>query len=241
MVLIKTPSQSVGPSRLSNPIEETIEVKTKGKGIINDDGNEDENDPGSPPIRRATTVPLPNVKGFRPSSLDKYDGTTDVENWLVQAKLYLALYRDSFSEEEHKVLVVSQHLRGDAFAWLQPVLENHLDPDQDESDESKHVFSKYENFEREMRMMFSNPLGRGDARKETSFNAVTTEKPKKDMAKVKCYNCNKMGHMVRTCRAPKRKTQPKVPKSGKPESKMAGAVILGTLTAEKVSNEITSL
>ncbi|KAI1463981.1 uncharacterized protein F4812DRAFT_218361 [Daldinia caldariorum] len=119
---------------------------------------DDDEEPDPRPVRRDTTVPLPSDKGFRPSPPPKYDGTTDVEDWLSAAKLYLAFFRISLSEDEHKVLAVCQHLEGDALAWLQPILDNHLDMTQEELEESKYVFSKYENFEDRMRLMFGNPL-----------------------------------------------------------------------------------
>ncbi|KAI1473284.1 hypothetical protein F4774DRAFT_74073 [Daldinia eschscholtzii] len=75
--------------------------------------------------------------------------------------------------------------------------------------------------------------------KEASLSAVKADKPKRDMSKIKCYNCNKMGHISRNCKAPRK--QPKVPE-GRPESKTIGAVSLGAFNiqfAHSIENYVT--
>ncbi|RYP43266.1 hypothetical protein DL768_010008 [Monosporascus sp. mg162] len=67
---------------------------------------------------RENTVPppayygMPKVKGYKPTPPKPYDGTTDVEGFLVQARLHLKLFENSLREDYQKLLAIAQLLAG---------------------------------------------------------------------------------------------------------------------------------
>ncbi|RYP29030.1 hypothetical protein DL768_011220 [Monosporascus sp. mg162] len=112
---------------------------------------------------RENTVPppayhgMPEVKGYKPTPPKPYDGTTDVEGFLVQARLHLKFYENSLTEDYQKVMAIFQLLAGKVLSWSEPIMNDYLVnyPDQS-SDLTNYVFGNYEHFEERMRALFGD-------------------------------------------------------------------------------------
>ncbi|RYP06348.1 hypothetical protein DL765_009527 [Monosporascus sp. GIB2] len=67
---------------------------------------------GADQSRKGTIPPpsyhgMPEVKGYKPTPPKPYDGSTDVEGFLVQARLHLKFYENSLTEDYQKVMAIS--------------------------------------------------------------------------------------------------------------------------------------
>ncbi|RYP15237.1 hypothetical protein DL767_010349 [Monosporascus sp. MG133] len=120
----------------------------------------------APPLfgrEREGTVPppayhgMPDIKGYKPIAPKPYDGTTDVEGFLVEARLHLKWYESSLTEDYQKVMAISQLLAGKVLDWFEPILSNYLTyfPD-DCLDATNYVFSDYRHFEERMRALYED-------------------------------------------------------------------------------------
>ncbi|RYP42433.1 hypothetical protein DL768_010342 [Monosporascus sp. mg162] len=117
---------------------------------------------GANQTREGTVPPpsyhgMPEVKGYKPTPPKPYDGTTDVEGFLVQARLHLKFYENSLTEDYQKVMAIFQLLAGKVLLWSEPIMNDYLVnyPDQS-SDLTNYVFGNYEHFEERMRALFGD-------------------------------------------------------------------------------------
>ncbi|RYO77613.1 hypothetical protein DL764_010203 [Monosporascus ibericus] len=113
--------------------------------------------------REATIPPpsyhgMPEIKGYKPITPKPYDGTTDVEGFLVQARTHLKFYQSSLTEDYQKVMAISQLLTGRVLLWFEPIMKDYLENyPKESSDITNYIFSDYRYFEDRMRTMFGDP------------------------------------------------------------------------------------
>lgn len=119
--------------------------------------------PPSDPSNMATE--MPEIKGYKPIAPKPYDGTTDVDAFLIHARLYLKFYSSSLKDDVQKILAISQLLSGKVLEWFQPILKDFLE-DTLKTEEAKHVFGLYANFEEKLRTLFGEPKKAEHAEKQ---------------------------------------------------------------------------
>ncbi|KAJ3550686.1 hypothetical protein NPX13_g11466 [Xylaria arbuscula] len=90
-------------------------------------------------------TPMPEVKGYKPIVPKPYDGSTDVDAFLVQARVYLRFHESSITTDSQKVMVVSHLLSGKVIQWSQPMLQDFLEANQptELTKEISNVFQDY--------------------------------------------------------------------------------------------------
>ncbi|RYP21168.1 hypothetical protein DL767_009314 [Monosporascus sp. MG133] len=120
----------------------------------------------APPLfgrEREGTVPppayhgMPDIKGYKPIAPKPYDGSTDVEGFLVEARLHLKWYKSSLTEDYQKVMAISQLLAGKVLDWFEPILSDYLTHSPDNYlDATNYVFGDYRHFEERMRALYGD-------------------------------------------------------------------------------------
>lgn len=89
-----------------------------------------------------------------------FDGTTDtLQGFFTGARAYLHFNKDNFDSDANKVAYAASLLKGDAFAWFEPILRDYLDHKKEENRkaETNRIFDNYDNFEKCLRGTFGNP------------------------------------------------------------------------------------
>jgi hypothetical protein len=141
---------------------------------------EDPEDPSTPINKMAEEDK--SSKTYKPAEPKHYDGSTDLEAFLMQTRIYLRFNQDRLPKEPDKVLAASQFLTGAASVWFLPFFSDFVEKEDQASEETKYVFSDYSHFEEKLRAMFGehNKAQRAEAklhtlRQKTSVTAYATE------------------------------------------------------------------
>lgn len=107
-----TPGTQQPTPAAEEPVRETIEEES---GESDDESQDSNPEPGDTYTMAAAAQ---DVKGFKPIPPNKYDGSTDVDDFTLVAEIYLRFYSSSFPHYTSKILGLSRLFTGQALAWL---------------------------------------------------------------------------------------------------------------------------
>ncbi|RYP18084.1 hypothetical protein DL767_009899 [Monosporascus sp. MG133] len=100
---------------------------------------------------------MPDIKGYKPIAPKPYDGSTNVEGFLVKARLYLKWYESFLTEKYQKMMAIFQLLAGKMLDWFEPILRDYLTNHPDDClDTTNYVFSSYDNFKERMQALYGD-------------------------------------------------------------------------------------